>query len=183
MQIKDKAIQAIHGYRFGNRPALSLPDVLSDSEHLRSKLSRWPIRAIWYASFRWLLAYEVAREFRSFLWRTGILLFRRSVALAGMGPVEGMSATGVPVACNRTHGRTQGMSRFLAVRPLATQEDRNTFLAGWNDGARWADGNVHSCTPHKGECIPPCMSPKYDFINYTVRKSMRWPAVRQSTKT
>jgi len=139
---RDTAVQATRKLRSYSHPGLWLCGLLSGSARLCATLSRWLSRATARLSFEHPLVCEFVRELRTFALRSKTLLFQRSIALADMGPVAGTNGSGVPIYCSRTHGRMQDITKFLAVRPLASQEDRNLFLAGWNYGARWADDNL-----------------------------------------
>jgi hypothetical protein len=150
--------------------------------------NKYPVSMSWRGRLfaRWTdrfpLAYEFARELRSFLYHTGTLLWRGAIPLADIGPLAGAAANGNPVGCSRLHGRMLDTQRFADSYRYASSGDLRLFLAGWNAGARSCDLFPHECRPQNGEDVAACMSPRLDFASYTLRKPKRNLAAQQPTK-
>jgi|SRR5882724_4986411 len=123
----------------------------------------WLSLAMGRLSFRFPLAYEFARLFRTFLHHSRILWWQGSIALADMGPDVGLDGNRSLVDCTRTHGRIADTRAIWSSNQWMSGEDLQLFLAGWNAGARWSDRHKHSCTTQKVNvllhaCLPAATS-------------------------
>ena len=104
--------------------------------------------------------FELALEGHSFLSRTRLLLRLQTVPINCLGPDYGIDSAGRVVPCSRTRGRIADIRKFQRTVYLSPA-DLDIYLAGWNAGAKWADGNEHSCTQDKDSGLLTCMEPPH----------------------
>lgn len=148
------------------RETLSPQDYQAESDSLDARLSnehlpasmiqrllrvflRWGIVRPWFC--------EVGLELRSCFDRIATLWRLRTVPINSLGPQYGIdSSSGRLTLCTRTRGRRLDTHKFLQVGHRSPA-DLEVYLAGWNAGAKWADGNQRSCTPDKQSGLFACM--------------------------
>jgi hypothetical protein len=124
-------------------PESSPIDVWAEFRGRRSRLSRAVSTARLFLSVRfWMcripLPFQLAREFRNFLYRIRATLqsklYRRGVSMGQPHRTcEGLTC----LICAETRGRTSDMQRLCIQRPYLTSLDWEIFLTGWQRGSEF----------------------------------------------
>ena len=110
-------------------------DALKDNRHAPYRapfLKRLP-----FGLPRFLRAYTLWQEFRSFLQRTETRLTAGKKLGIDMGPEWELDICGNLRLCNRTQIRIQDTEKAFVNRPWATILDYQLFLVGWDAGVRF----------------------------------------------